>query len=65
MRDPFAAQRRIAYEGDFIKDMSPLKRSLGMVTRIDEDTGMMQVKFPKVGKLSWVIWDNHGHYIVV
>jgi hypothetical protein len=45
--------------------MSPLKRSLGMVTRIDEDTGMMQVKFPKVGKLSWVIWDNHGHYIVV
>lgn len=65
MRDPFAAQRRIAYEGDFIKDMSPLKRSLGMVTRIDEDTGMMQVKFPKAGKLSWVIWDNHGHYIVV
>jgi hypothetical protein len=65
MRDPFAAQRRIAYEGDFIKDMSPLKRSLGMVTQIDEDTGMMQVNFPKTGKLSWVIWDNHGQYIVV
>ena len=51
MRDPFAAQRRIAYEGDFIKDKSPLKRSLGLVMRIDEDTGMMQVKFPKTGKL--------------
>ena len=65
MRDPFAAQRRIAYEGDFIKDKSPLKRSLGLVMRIDEDTGMMQVKFPKIGKLNWIIWDNHGQYVVV
>ena len=65
MRDPFAAQRRIAYEGDFIKDKSPLKRSLGLVVRIDEDTGMMQVKFPKIGKLNWIIWDNHGQYFVV
>ncbi len=65
MLDPHIAHLRIAYEGDFIKDLSPAKRSLGMVTQIDEDTGMMQVKFPKIGKLKWIIWDNHGHYLVV
>ena len=63
--DPFAAHLSQAKEGDFIKDASPLKRSLGIVLQVNSHTGMMQVKFPKTGKLNWVMWKNHGHYIVV
>jgi len=63
--DPFAAQFALACEGDFIKDMSSQKRSLGLVLLVDEETNMMHVKFPKIGKLNWVIWNNHGHYMVV
>jgi hypothetical protein len=25
----------------------------------------MQVKFPKTGKLNWIMWTNYGHYLVV
>ena len=32
---------------------------------IDKKTNMMRVKFPKVGKVHWVMWNNHGHYKVV
>ncbi len=63
--DPFAAQFPIAREGDFIKDLSPKKRSLGIVVHVDRNTNMMRVKFPKIGKLNWIMWKNHGHYIVV
>jgi hypothetical protein len=63
--DPFAAQFPKATIGDFIKDMSPQKRSLGIVVQVNADTKMMQVKFPKIGKLNWVMWENHGHYRVV
>jgi len=56
---------RRAEEGDFIKDLGGQKRSLGLVSSIDRRTGMMLVKFPKVGKSHWVMWKNHGHYKVV
>jgi len=54
-----------ANNGDFIKDMSPQKRSVGMVLAIDEKSDMMRVKFPKIGRLLWIPWKNYGHYIVV
>jgi hypothetical protein len=63
--DEFAAQCCNASEGDFIKDLSPRKRSLGLVVRVNKKTRMMQVKFPKIGKLNWILWNNYGHYIVV
>ena len=63
--DPFAAQFPIAHKGDFIKDLSPKKRSLGLVVHVDKKTNMMRVNFPKIGKLTWVMWMNHGHYLVV
>tara|TARA_R110002020_G_scaffold200596_1_gene402927 strand:- start:818 stop:1012 length:195 start_codon:yes stop_codon:yes gene_type:complete len=63
--DPIPAQFPIARKGDFIKDLSPKKRSLGLVMLVYKDTNMMQVKFPKTGKLNWVMWKNHGHYLVV
>jgi len=56
---------RRAEEGDFIKDLGAQKRSLGIVSSIDRRTGMMLVKFPKVGKANWVMWKNYGHYKVV
>lgn len=54
-----------AKSGDFIKDLSPLKRSLGLVRQVDEETGLMYVQFPKVGKFHWVVWNNNGHYVVI
>jgi len=54
-----------AEKGDFIKDTSPQNRSLGHVKEINLLTNMMKVKFPKMGKETWVVWENHGHYIVV
>jgi len=54
-----------ASEGDFIKDLGAQKRSLGLVECIDKRTNMMRVKFPKVGKTQWVVWNNYGHYKVV
>jgi hypothetical protein len=54
-----------AEEGDFIKDLGVQKRSLGIVSSIDRRTGMMLVKFPKVGRTHWIMWNNHGHYKVV
>jgi hypothetical protein len=63
--DPFTTQFTIARKGDFIKDLSPKRRSLGLVMRVEKRTNMMQVKFPKTGKLNWLMWKNHGHYLVV
>jgi len=54
-----------AKPGDFIKDLGAHKRSLGLVMSIDKRTNMMRVKFPKVGKTHWVMWQNYGHYKVV
>jgi hypothetical protein len=61
----FSNMYKKASEGDFIKDMGMQNRSLGFVERIDKDTEMMLVKFPKVGKTHWVMWRNCGHYKVV
>ena len=54
-----------AEKGDFIKDTSPQNRSMGHVKEINLLTNMMKVKFPKIGKETWVVWENHGHYVVV
>ena len=63
--DPFTAQFKSAGKGDFIKDLTPQKRSLGYVMMIDRETNMMYVKFPKINALNWVVWQNHGHYVIV
>ena len=54
-----------AKEGDFIKDLGAQKRSLGLVERVDNKTNMMLVKFPKINRTQWVVWNNYGHYKVV
>ena len=54
-----------ADEGAFIKDLSKQCRSLGYVIEINRHTNMMKVKFPKMGKITWMVWENHGHYQVV
>jgi len=51
--------------GDFIKDLSPMKRSLGLVRQVDDDTGLMLVQFPKRGTFTWVVVENNGHYVVI
>ena len=63
--DPFAAQYVQAEQGDFIKDLSPKKRSLGYVTLIDREVNTMYVNFPKTGRIDWVEWTNRGHYKVI
>lgn len=63
--DPFSTQFKKASKGDFIKDLAETRRSLGLVLQVDKDTNMMQVKFPKMGKISWIMWKNYGHYTVV
>jgi hypothetical protein len=54
-----------AKKGDFIKDLSNQRRSLGLVERIDERTKMMLVNFPKINRSNWVMWNNYGHYKVI
>ena len=54
-----------AKEGDFVKDLSMQKRSLGLVEHIDKETNMMLVKFPKVNRTHWVVWKNYGQYRVI
>jgi|TARA_Y100001938_G_C8012448_1_gene390756 hypothetical protein len=54
-----------ASKGDFIKDTSERRRSLGYVLMVDQTTNMMLVNFPKIGKRSWIVWKNLGHYLVV
>ena len=54
-----------AQPGDFIKDRSKQNRSMGYVVEINMHTNMMKVKFPKIGKETWIVWENHGHYVVV
>ena len=51
--------------GDFVKDLSISKRSMGFVSDINESTGMMLVKFPKIGRSQWLLWKNYGHYVVI
>jgi len=51
--------------GDFIKDLSPMKRSLGLVRQVDDETGLMLVQFPKKGTFTWVVLENNGHYVVI
>lgn len=54
-----------AKRGDFVKDLSRQKRSLGLVEHIDQRTNMMLVKFPKVNRTHWIMWNNHGQYKVI
>ena len=54
-----------ATEGAFIKDLTLQKRSLGYVVHVSKTTNMMKVKFPKVHRIDWIVWDNHGHYRVI
>jgi|TARA_Y100000034_G_scaffold34455_1_gene42307 hypothetical protein len=54
-----------ARTGDFIKDKSPMKRSMGLVLTVDEETGLMYVRFPKSGKDQWIVWENNGQYRVI
>ncbi len=63
--DIFSAHYTTANKGDFIKDNTEQGRSLGFVLIVDYNTNMMLVKFPKIGKRSWVVWKNQGHYLVV
>tara|TARA_R110000824_G_scaffold284605_2_gene472836 strand:- start:13 stop:207 length:195 start_codon:yes stop_codon:yes gene_type:complete len=54
-----------AAEGDFIKDKSPQKRSMGFVREVNLLTNMMKVTFPKLGQETWIVWENHGHYVII
>ena len=63
--DPFAAPFKIAKEGDFVKDMTKQKRSLGLVLEVNRETKMMHVRFPKIKKDAWIMWTNYGQYKVV
>ena len=51
--------------GSWIKDCWRTDRSLGFVTQVDEMTGMMLVKYPKIGKTNWIVHKNGGHYAVI
>jgi len=63
--DIFTAMFTNAFVGGFIKDLTQQKRSLGFVLAVDDSTNMMQVRFPKTGRDSWMVWRNHGHYKVI
>jgi len=56
---------KTARTGDFIKDCSPLKRSMGYVRHVDEERGEMLVEFPKLNALQRVLLHNRGQYIVI
>ena len=55
----------IAKSGDFIKDLTPQERSLGLVMSINKETKMMCVRFPKINRDAWIMWTNYGQYYVV
>jgi hypothetical protein len=65
VKDIFTAMYKNASAGGFIKDLTQQKRSLGYVLAVDNLTNMMQVRFPKTGQDSWIVWGNHGHYKVI
>ena len=65
MKDIFTVMHNNASVGGFIKDLTHQKRSLGYVLAIDEKTNMMRVRFPKLSRDVWVVWNNHGHYRVI
>tara|TARA_R110002020_G_scaffold105941_1_gene246730 strand:- start:334 stop:528 length:195 start_codon:yes stop_codon:yes gene_type:complete len=62
---PRRAPYLFAQEGDFVKDLTPQRRSLGFVLKINKTTKMMLVRFPKIKKDAWILWTNYGHYKVV
>ena len=61
----FSSMYLKAKKGDFVKDLSRQKRSLGLVEHVDKKTNMMLVKFPKVNRTHWVVWKNYGQYRVI
>jgi len=65
VKDIFTAMFANASVGGFIKDLTQQKRSMGFVLAVDDSTNMMRVRFPKIGRDSWMVWENHGHYRVI
>jgi hypothetical protein len=61
----FSSKETSAVIGSWIKDVYREDRSLGIVKSIDEQTNMMLVQFPKLGRDSWIVWLNHGHYKLI
>jgi len=58
--------KRKAIIGDWIKDEFRSDRSLGLVVSLDDQTGMMLVNFPKLGKSTWIVREETGgHYRVI
>ena len=51
--------------GNWIKDEFRNDRSLGLVVGIDKESGMMLIRFPKIGKDSWIVCENRGHYKII
>jgi hypothetical protein len=58
-------RNREANVGDWIKDEFRSDRSLGMVLATDDETSMMLVRYPKLGKDMWIVREVRGHYIVI
>ncbi len=61
----FSSLRYAAKPGSWIKDEYRKDRSLGYVLNVDKNTNMMLVRLPKISKDTWLVWGNHGHYVVV
>lgn len=60
--DPHTGLYEHAKEGQWIKDLSPQKRGLGLVKEVLLDTYGMKVYWIKSKQTTWTIWPNHGHY---
>jgi hypothetical protein len=61
----FSTLHKAAQVGSWIKDEYRGDRSMGFVLSIDMVTNMMLVRFPKIHKDTWLVWKNHGHYVVI
>jgi len=62
---PRPAPFPIAKSGDFIKDLTPQERSMGLVLDVNRETKMMCVRFPKINRDTWIMWTNYGQYYVI
>ena len=62
---PRPAPFPIAKSGDFIKDLTPQERSMGLVLDVNRETKMMRVRFPKINRDAWIMWTNYGQYCVI
>ena len=62
---PRPAPFPIAKSGDFIKDLTPQERSMGLVLDVNRETKMICVRFPKINRDTWIMWTNYGQYYVI